>query len=264
MAALELVDIAQVEVLRGPQGTLFGRNTTGGALNITTHNASDQFGFKQNLQYGTFQEFVAKSVLDTGRIADTSFKANIAYYHHQTDGYVDNLTPGGDFNAGYRDSDSLWFHLQGNLATNLLMDYRFDYSQLAAVMPASQIITAGSDYVTYFGNSPNLGGDPFNNSPTRLSAMYLGVYGPKRTPRAAIRSTSSTIFRRGLHLKIWLRIAIQRPPTRIPIPPVRATSRDSLRIRPPAPHRCRAWYRLMPRKGSPSTSSLMSCSSSVR
>ncbi len=180
VAALELVDIAQVEVLRGPQGTLFGRNTTGGALNITTRDPSDQFGFKQNLQYGTFQEFVAKSVLDTGRIADTSFKANIAYYHHQTDGYVDNLTPGGDFNAGYRDSDSLWFHLQGNLATNLLMDYRFDYSQLAAVMPASQIITAGSDYVTYFGNSPNLGGDPFNNSPTRLSAMYLGVYGPEK------------------------------------------------------------------------------------
>jgi len=130
VAGLELIDIAQVEVLRGPHGTLFGRNTTGGALNITTRGPSDEFQFKQNLQYGTFQEFVAKSVLDTGRIADSSFKANIAYYHHQTDGYVDNLTPDGDFNAGYRDSDSLWFHLQGDLAPHLVMDYRFDYTQL--------------------------------------------------------------------------------------------------------------------------------------
>jgi iron complex outermembrane recepter protein len=180
VAGLELVDIAQVEVLRGPQGTLFGRNTTGGALNITTRAPSDDFGFKQNLQYGTFQEFVAKSVLDTGRIADTSFKANLVYYHHQDDGYVTNLTPGADFNAGYLNSDNLWFHLQGELAPHLTMDYRFDYTKLEAVMPASQIITAGSNYVTYFGNSPNVGGDPFNNSPTRLGAMYLGIYGPEK------------------------------------------------------------------------------------
>jgi iron complex outermembrane receptor protein len=48
------VDIAQVEVLKGPQGTLFGRNTTGGALNITTQHPTFNFGGYVDALYGSY------------------------------------------------------------------------------------------------------------------------------------------------------------------------------------------------------------------
>ena len=50
----ELIDIQSVEILRGPQGTLYGRNTPVGALNITTRNPSDEFESMIKLGYGEF------------------------------------------------------------------------------------------------------------------------------------------------------------------------------------------------------------------
>jgi iron complex outermembrane receptor protein len=49
-----LFDVAQVEVLKGPQGTLYGRNSTGGALNITTRAPGDTFEGNASIGYGTF------------------------------------------------------------------------------------------------------------------------------------------------------------------------------------------------------------------
>ncbi len=65
------LDVSQVEVLRGPQGTLFGRNTTGGALNITTNQPTDTFeGYVQG-DYGNFNSKLGEAVVNLPLVSGT-------------------------------------------------------------------------------------------------------------------------------------------------------------------------------------------------
>jgi iron complex outermembrane receptor protein len=87
----ELPDVADVEVLRGPQGTLFGRNTTAGAVNVITRRASDEFtgDFKLeggNLGTANFDTFVS------GPIIPGTLDAKISAYSDTRSGYVYNST----------------------------------------------------------------------------------------------------------------------------------------------------------------------------
>lgn len=63
-AILDLVDVSQVEILRGPQGTLFGRNTIGGAINITTEKPAEEFGGKVAVTAGTDNAQRFKGIVD--------------------------------------------------------------------------------------------------------------------------------------------------------------------------------------------------------
>ena len=65
-----LFDIARMEVLRGPQGTLYGRNTTGGAVNIITNAPTADFRAGFNAEYGTFDRYKVEGYV-SGQIAPT-------------------------------------------------------------------------------------------------------------------------------------------------------------------------------------------------
>lgn len=83
---LNMVDMERVEVLRGPQGTLFGRNTTGGALNLTSHAPTDEFGGYARVSLGDYDQRTFVGVLNIPVIPG-EFDARIAYQHTEHSGY---------------------------------------------------------------------------------------------------------------------------------------------------------------------------------
>ncbi len=85
---LGLFDVERIEFLRGPQGTLFGRNTTGGAINVVLKKPAEEFGGYIEAGFGQFGLFQARGSLDlpiNDRVL-TKFSA----YSVQDDGYVSN------------------------------------------------------------------------------------------------------------------------------------------------------------------------------
>lgn len=87
-----LPDITQLEVLRGPQGTLFGRNSTAGAINVTTRDPQGELGFKQVLETGSNDHFRSRTSIDTPSWEGLS--AYVTYETTERDGDVENLGAG--------------------------------------------------------------------------------------------------------------------------------------------------------------------------
>jgi iron complex outermembrane receptor protein len=88
-----LIDVAQVEVLKGPQGTLFGRNTTGGALNITTQHPEYRWGGYVDLLYGSYNNAQALAVINAP-IVDDKLAIRAALQVISRDGYYPEFASG--------------------------------------------------------------------------------------------------------------------------------------------------------------------------
>lgn len=89
---LDLANIERVEVLRGPQGTLYGRNATGGAINIITRAPSDRPELTASAGYGRFDEFTVSAYASTP-ITDT-LGINASFNGRWDNGYVTNPQTG--------------------------------------------------------------------------------------------------------------------------------------------------------------------------
>jgi iron complex outermembrane receptor protein len=124
-AILDLVDIAQVEVLRGPQGTLFGRNTIGGAINITTLKPAKELGGKAEVSIGTDNAQRFKGLVDLP-LSD-QLLSSFSLAQMQQDGYVerqDGVDLGDDDTLSSR-ANFLWSpndDLELQLATEYARD----------------------------------------------------------------------------------------------------------------------------------------------
>jgi iron complex outermembrane receptor protein len=133
VAAGDIFDIARVEVLRGPQGTLFGRNATGGSINIITERPQDEFEASVDMAVGNYNALRVRGVIN-GAVTE-NVNARAAIFSDKRDGFYDNLFNGRDGD----DKDSLggrvqflWESDSGNEV--LLRGY---YSRYDAVGPGT-------------------------------------------------------------------------------------------------------------------------------
>ena len=120
----EMFDLERIEVLRGPQGTLFGRNAIGGAINVTTTKPTSELSAKAEVAVGN-EGHLRYQGLISGPLSD-SISAKLTYNHREHDGYVDNVILGKDQQD--EDNDSV----RGQLAfdtDNMYWLLTADYSE---------------------------------------------------------------------------------------------------------------------------------------
>ena len=136
---LDLLDLQRVEVLRGPQGTLYGKNTIGGALSILTRRPGQELRGQASLTYGAYNQAEARLSV-SGPISDT-ISAGIALMHAQRDGYVEDQVLDRDYND--RDTRaaraSLAFTPNERLRIDLTADYSEDDASLSTGQPLNSL-----------------------------------------------------------------------------------------------------------------------------
>ena len=119
----DLPDIERIEVLRGPQSTLFGKNASAGVISIVTQKPKFQFGGNVEASYGNYNAVVVKGVV-TGPLSDT-VAASLSGGYNRRDGYNKDLSTGAKLNDRDRwfVRGQLLFEPDSQLKVRLIGDY---------------------------------------------------------------------------------------------------------------------------------------------
>ena len=135
-----LYDIEGIEVLKGPQGTLFGRNTEGGAVNIVTKKPSGKFKLSATAGAGNFGSYKSELHLDLPSFANFAFKLDGVITAR--DGWVQNpLQSASDFGA--YNKRGIHAGLLWTPTTNFSADYGYDNSYDATTTLYQQLLSPG-------------------------------------------------------------------------------------------------------------------------
>ncbi|PHY00354.1 MAG: TonB-dependent receptor [Rhodospirillaceae bacterium] len=140
-------DVERVEILRGPQGTLFGRNTTGGAINVIMRKPQEDFGGFGEVGYGRYNRIEIRGSVDAP-INDKVLTKFSAYYN-KDDGYTKNLTTNERINdessKGYRAA------LRLMMTDDLIWDSSLEYLDTSLTNIANQYDPTTGDRITRSG-----------------------------------------------------------------------------------------------------------------
>ncbi len=185
----DLADIQRIEVLRGPQGTQFGRNSTGGAINVTRNRPTDVFEGNIEVGISSDEEYLVRGVVNIPLTENV--RARFAGAYVNRDGFIENSGPafsGGDL--GGIETYALSGKLEADLSPSVNIVISGDYSnrthgfspQIAAIGEVLRGIGPGGSDIDVTGGARAAalgGGDPvlgqqILDDPRRTAISTLG------------------------------------------------------------------------------------------
>lgn len=206
-----IFDLARVEVLRGPQGTLFGKNIVGGAINLITAAPQDEFGAGGSLSIGNYSSVLAEGYV-TGPISDKA-SARLALFREAHDGYAENVITGQELED--KDSIAGRVSLNWDASENVFVSIIADYSQDRGGGPSRHAVDdpniPGFGFIT-----PNVPSDPRTNvSPYDQYADRdtAGLTGRLEWDIGEMSLTYLAAYRYGLGDGRWTQAGAGSPPS---------------------------------------------------
>lgn len=143
---LGFLDVERVEVLRGPQGTLFGRNTQAGALNIVTKRPGDVTTGRVEAEFAEFGTWRLRGAV-SGALSDNFF-AGINVQYGETEGYIDGTVNGQDF--GFAETFAARANLRFEPSDELTFTFILDATNSDFLDPGASValVSSNQDYIS--------------------------------------------------------------------------------------------------------------------
>ena len=189
---MDVVDIERIEVLRGPQGTLFGRNTEGGAINFVSRQPSGEFRGSAEIAGGDYSHWIARLNMDLPRWGILS--ASLAARKETMDGWAENQT--GPDDLGELDKEAYRAVLRFDFTDDFSLTYSYDGSESDNTpVPTSLYSLSG-----WSGTFPSVFGPTLGGAIESAMAPYVTTKRPEKVSTPAgfklwetLESNSNTV-----------------------------------------------------------------------
>lgn len=184
----DILDLVRVEGLRGPQGTLFGRNTTGGALSFVTADPTGEFAIRQELTVGNYDQFRSVTHVELPQVGPVS--AYVSYMRNEREGDIKNLQSGIVFDRsnapgfgreisaktlGDNKSDAVHVAVKLEPSDTFRVVYKFDWAKAETTSEGTGFIAYDPDTAADFGlvglNAALAANPPLIAGPNRPDAV---------------------------------------------------------------------------------------------
>ena len=176
-----IVDVERIEVLRGPQGTLYGKNTLGGAINVISRQPSNELRVRGLASYAGPDDSWLVSGSISGPIIDDKLQVRVAAAHREQEGFLTNTVIGG--NANPLNTDTLNATIRARPGGDVTLTINGYYDWVDGVNTPYARVTGPRDY----SRSIQF------NTPNRVEYRYRGVNARLEVPVDSISTRISLI-----------------------------------------------------------------------
>lgn len=171
----DVAELERIEILRGPQGTLYGKNTVGGAVNLVTKKPTGEMGGKAKLGLGNFGYRDIYVSMDSEAILDDRLSLNFAVNKKDRNGFYENTANTPDSVDKFKELDSTAIRAAAlyELSDNIELYYTFDFSRKDNTPSFGQFRTSANSGDFSRDNKGPLDGSQFDTSKSSGHAFHV-------------------------------------------------------------------------------------------